>query len=120
MNGGIEVENDKLVQMWAVRQRSYVSGKPAQCGHHIHTRHHKLLRWDLKNILPLTLQEHIKLHEGKLSYQINPCRQEYLDRMVVEDYKTYLLRNNLTDKEFVILCNKKLKEALSAEDTENV
>lgn len=121
MNGGIEAENDKLVQMWSVRQRSYVSGKPAQCGHHYYSRKNKLLRWDLKNIIPLTLEEHVKLHEGKLIYSIkNPCNELYLDRMVHMDYKTYLLQNGLTDKEFVAKCNKKLKEALSAEDTENI
>lgn len=121
INGGIEAQNDRLVQMWAARQRSYVSGKPAQCGHHYYSRHNRLLRWDLKNIVPLTIEEHTKLHSGKLEYKVkNPCNELYLERMYHKDYKTYLLENNLTDAEFVAKCNKKLKEALSAEDTENI
>lgn len=121
INGGLEAQNDRLVQIWASRQRSYVSGKPAQCGHHYYSRHNRLLRWDLKNIVPLTLEEHTQLHSGKLEYKVkNPCNELYLERMYHKDYKNYLLENNLTDAEFVSKCNKKLKEALSAEDTENI
>lgn len=121
MSGGIEDENDKLVQIWATRQRSYVSGRPAQCGHHYYSRHNQLLRWDLKNIIPLTLEEHTKLHNGKLEYKmLNPCNELYLERLYHKNYKDYLFENNLTDEEFIKKCNKKLKEALSAEDTENV
>lgn len=110
--GGVDAQNDRLVQVWAQRQRSYVSGKPAQCGHHYYSRRCKLLRWDLNNIIPLTLEEHIKIHEGKIKYEINPCRREHLERLFQKDYKDYLLENNLTEKEFVVQCNKKLKEAL--------
>lgn len=121
ITGGPEAQNDKLVQMWASRQRSYISGKPAQCGHHYYSRHNKLLRWDIKNIIPLTLEEHIKIHSGKLEYKIkNPCNRMYLSRLANKDYKDYLFENNLTDNEFVLKCNEKLKEALSAEDTENI
>ena len=121
ITGGLEAQNDKLVQMWASRQRSYISGKPAQCGHHYYSRHNRLLRWDIKNIIPLTLEEHTKIHSGKLEYKIkNPCNRMYLSRLANKDYKDYLFENNLTDSEFVLKCNEKLKEALSAEDTENI
>ena len=121
MIGGIEDENDRLVQIWATRQRSYVSGRPAQCGHHYYTRRCELLRWDLKNIIPLTYVEHTKLHSGSLKYTVkNPCNLLYLRRMLAKNFKDYLFENNLTREEFAIKCNKKLKEALSAEDSENI
>lgn len=114
ITGGLERENDRLVQIWATRQRSYLTGKPAQCGHHYYSRHNRLLRWDLLNIIPLTLEEHTKLHLGALEINIgNPFRAQYLRNMINTDYKTYLLENGLTDAEFVKMCNKKLKEKIS-------
>lgn len=113
ITGGLERENDRLIQVWATKQRSYVSMKPSQCGHHYYSRYHKLLRWDLKNIIPLTLEEHTQLHSGKLTITLPEDRQEYLDTMVNRNYKNYLLENNLTDEEFVMICNKKLKEKIS-------
>lgn len=112
--GGIEAQNDRLVQIWASKQRSYISGKPAECGHHFHSRHNKLLRWDLKNIIPLTLEEHQQIHTGKLRYKmINPCNVLYLDRLYRKDYKDYLLERGMTEQDFILECNKKLKEAIS-------
>lgn len=111
--GGLEKENDKLVQIWASRQRSYYSHKPATCGHHFYSRRIKLLRWDLLNIIPLTFEEHTLLHSGCIQLDIcNPFRLQYLKNMSNMDYKQYLLENNLTDYEFVKLCNKKLKGKL--------
>lgn len=114
ITGGIEAENDKLVQIWACKQRSYISGKPAQCGHHYHTKHHRLLRWNLKNIIPLTLEEHTQIHNGTLEYKmINPCNVLYLKRLLRKDYKDYLLEKGMTNQDFVKECNRKLKEAVS-------
>ena len=114
ITGGLERENDKLVQIWASQQRSYVSRKPAECGHHYYSRHNRLLRWDILNIIPLTFEEHTKLHMGNIEVEIrNPFRKQYLQNMMNKDYKTYLLENNLTDSEFVKICNKKLKEKIS-------
>ena len=111
--GGLEKENDKLIQMWACKQRSYYSHKPAQCGHHFYSRRNKLLRWDLLNIIPLTIEEHTLLHSGCIQLDIcNPFRLQYLQNMSNKDYKQYLLENGLTDVEFIKLCNKKLKEKL--------
>ena len=114
ITGGLERENDRLVQIWATRQKSYVSRKPAECGHHFYSRGHKLLRWDLLNIIPLTLEEHSKLHSGNLEITIeNPFRRQYLQNQVNKDYKSFLLENNLTDYEYIKMCNKKLKEKIS-------
>lgn len=114
ITGGLESENDKLVQIWATKQRSYYSHKPAECGHHFYSRHNKLLRWDLLNIIPLTLEEHRMLHDGNIQIDIqNPFRCQYLRNMCNKDYKKFLLEKNLTDKEYVIECNKRLKEKIS-------
>lgn len=112
--GNLERENDRLVQVWASMQRSYISRKPAQCGHHFYSRHNRLLRWDLLNIIPLTIEEHTKLHNGAIEVDIeNPFRLQYLQNMINKDFKDYLLENNLTDTEFVKICNRKLKEKIS-------
>lgn len=63
-------ELDALVQKWACRQRSYISGYPAQCGHHYIGRSEMLLRWDLRNIIPLTFDEHRLVHDGMLRFEI--------------------------------------------------
>lgn len=114
ITGGLEAENDRLVQIWASKQRSYFSHKPAECGHHYYSRHNRLLRWDLLNIIPLTIEEHTKIHMGNINIEIkNPFRKTYLENMIDKDFKKYLLENNLTNEEFVKLCNKKLKEKIS-------
>lgn len=114
ITGGIERENDRLVQVWASRQKSYLSeSRENIVGHHYYTRQHRLLRWDLHNIIPLTYNEHKNFHSGLLKFEIkNPFRKQYLDNMVRKDYKQYLLENGLTDAEFVKKCNKELKEKI--------
>lgn len=117
MSGGIERENDRLIQVWASMQKSYISGSRKNVvGHHYYSRRHQLLRWDIRNIIPLTYEEHTAYHEGKLPIEIkNPFRQRFLDEMAHKDYKDYLLEHGLTDEEFARICNKKLKEKISEE-----
>lgn len=98
----IEKELDKMVQIWASKQRSYISGQPAQAGHHYHSRRIKLLRWDLRNIIPLTYEEHYKYHAGAIDLYIrNPFREQYLENMKNKDFKDYLLENGLTEREWL-------------------
>lgn len=108
----IEHELDKLVQEWASRQRSIYSGKRGCVGHHIYSRSNKLLRWDLRNIAPLTMEEHRLLHDGKIYLEINYDTQQYLQKMLLMQFKDYLLFNNLTEKEFYIRERLKLKKEL--------
>lgn len=98
----IEKELDKLVQMWACRQKSYISFKPAECGHHYIHRSCKLLRWDSFNIIPLTMEEHTRHHAGLLEIEIkNPFREQYLMNKKNTRLKDYLLQNNLTEDEWL-------------------
>lgn len=113
INGGLEAENDKLIQRWACSQRSYVSMKPAQCGHHYYSRRIRLLRWEIANIIPLTYQEHTALHAGNLKLEISKGREDFLSALAHKDYKNFLLECNLTDEDFVKIYNKKLKEQIN-------
>jgi|GEM_PF-3081800 len=108
----IEHELDKLVQEWASRQRSIYSGKRGCVGHHIYSRKNKLLRWDLRNIAPLTMEEHRLLHDGKIYLEIDYDTQQYLQKMLLMQFKDYLLFNNFTEKEFYQNERLKLKKEL--------
>lgn len=96
----IEHELDKMVQEWASRQRSIVSGKRGCVGHHIYSRRNRLLRWDLKNIAPLTPEEHRLLHDGKIKLNIDSYTQKYLDEMMRLSFKDFLLTNGMTEYDF--------------------
>lgn len=110
----IEHELDKLVQEWASRQRSIYSGKRGCVGHHIYSRKNKLLRWDLRNIAPLTPEEHRLLHDGKIYLEIDYDTQQYLEKMMRMQFRDYLLFNNLTEKEFYQKERQKIKRRLVA------
>ena len=110
----LEDENDRLVQEWACKQRSYLSRQRAECGHHYYGRRHMLLRWDTKNIIPLTYKQHENVHNGSIKIEINnPFRKQYLDNMVNTDFKDYLLESGMTKKDFVKYCNLELRRQLS-------
>lgn len=108
----IEHELDKLVQEWASRQRSIYSGKRGCVGHHIYSRKNKLLRWDLRNIAPLTPEEHRLLHDGKIYLEIDYDTQQYLEKMMMMQFRDYLLFNELTEKEFYQKERLKIKKEL--------
>lgn len=109
----IEDKLDRMVQEWACKQRSYLSNRPAEVGHHYYSRRHKLLRWDLLNIIPLTNEEHRLYHDGNILIEIeNPFRQLYLSQRVTMDFKDYLLQNGWTEKEFLKRCMEKIEHEL--------
>lgn len=111
MRTNIEHELDALVQKWAAKQPSMYSGKRGCVGHHIYSRKNKLLRWDLKNIAPLTPEEHRLLHDGKISLKIDDETQSYLDEIMRANYRTWLIMNGMTEREFF----KKEKDKLKSE-----
>lgn len=108
----VEHELDKMVQSWASQQRSVYSGKRGCVGHHIYSRKNKLLRWDLRNIAPLTPEEHRLLHDGKIYLEIDYDTQQYLEKMMMMQFRDYLLFNGLTEKEFYQKERMKLKKEL--------
>lgn len=109
----LEDENDRLVQEWASMQRSYISGKKGCVGHHYYSRRHLLLRWDILNIIPLTPDEHREFHDGKFKVEIqNPFRKQYLENMINEDFKDFLLESGMTKKDFIKERNLELRRIL--------
>lgn len=97
---GIENELDKLVQKWAYSQRSAINGEMPCVGHHYYSRRHTLLRWDLKNIIPVTERQHRLIHDGKIIYK-SP-HHDYLSYISKINFKDWLFQHNLTEKEFIV------------------
>ena len=96
----IEHELDILIQEWASQQPSMYSGKRGCVGHHIYSRSNKMLRWDIKNIAPLTPEEHRLLHDGKIYLEIDYHTQQYLDEMMRINFRDFLLENRMTENDF--------------------
>lgn len=77
------------------------SGESLQC-HHIVYRRHYLLRWDVRNGVPLTAESHYKVHHDigvrrALEEKVNLA---YLEDMGKWTKKDYLLHHRLSDAEF--------------------
>ena len=106
-------ELDTLIQKWACSQRSYISGHPAECGHHYIGRKEIITRWDLRNIVPLTFDEHRLWHNGVVDWDIgNPFRRQFLINQKNKGIKQYLLENKMSVDEFMQDCKQKILEAL--------
>ena len=67
---------DWLVQYWASKQKSEISGQYGCVGHHIIGRANHYLRFDKENIFVCTPQEHDLIHRGilKVETYISPKR----------------------------------------------
>lgn len=98
-----EYELDRLVQQWACRQRSMMSLRRSEVGHHIIRRNVYLLRWDINNIMPLTNEEHryAHSHKNEVWESLDSSLRVYLKRKELMDLKDYLLKNGKTYNEFL-------------------
>lgn len=67
---------DKLVQTWASRQKSEISGQYGCVAHHIIGRANHYLRFDKENLFICTNAEHNLIHNGilKVETYISPKR----------------------------------------------
>lgn len=104
---------DRLVQQWASKQHSIISGKPAECGHHYFSRRHEIIRYNLDNIIPLTIEKHNKVHSGEIKINIPEILEEILFKLKEQGLKNYLLQNNLTLDDFYRKEEKKLRAAIN-------
>lgn len=106
----MEDKLDSLVQQMSKKKRSQVSFKPAECGHHIIRRANELTRWDLDNIVWLTIEEHTKVHsEPNYESKILLNRQkEYKERYTNASLSEYLRDNKTTREEFLVIKFKEL------------
>ena len=72
-----------------------------------------LLRWDLRNIIPLTFDEHRLVHDGMLRFEIqNPFRKQFLFNQKNKGLKTYLLEEGLTVETFLKQSKQKIVQEL--------
>ena len=67
---------DRMVQNWAIRQKSEISGQYGCVAHHIVGRANHYLRFDKENLFVCTPQEHDLIHRGilKVETYISPKR----------------------------------------------
>jgi len=103
----LDKELDKLFQQYACLQKSAISRKPAECGHHIIPKRYKLTRWITGNCYPCTLQERILIREGKIKVEVS----DTLQRLKQANFKNYLLQQGITEEEFMM----KQKQILTRE-----
>lgn len=86
--------------------------------HHIVGRTNRLLRHDVKNLIPLCANCHADIHDRGLYNRgmdfIDSSRQEYLQRMKNIVFKDYLIQNNLTEEEFNQIRKDELLKAINS------
>lgn len=99
----MEQELDSLVQQISRKKLSQMSLKPAECGHHIIRRANILTRWDLNNIMWLTIEEHNQVHASpKREDEIMlPRQREYVSKMEHASLKDFLRKKVWTIDEFM-------------------
>lgn len=100
-----------------LRNRCHFCGRKATSMHHIKPRHSLLIRYDLKNLLPVCDDCHRLIHDKSLKVEnfISPQRWLYLNQMEQIQFQDYLLAHNLTREEFFKLKEKELKEAINGD-----
>lgn len=86
---------DSAIQEISSKKRCFYCGTFENIvGHHMIRRSDKLHRWDLRNILPVCVSCHRKIHDGILKEPDINIRRE--------SYKDFLAKNGLTEEEFLI------------------
>ena len=104
---------DRLYPKLSRNRRCAVCGKPAEHVHHIIGRANILLRWDVKNLIPLCQECHQRIHAHKEELILAPARRLYLNRMKNVVFQNYLLEFGLTREDFYKQKAKELKEAIN-------
>lgn len=99
----VEHKLDCLVQEWASKKRSEVSGKLGCIAHHIYGRANKFLRYDKDNLFVCTPEEHFSIHAGKIDVDIF-LSEERKERLRLKNIESLRWKPN-TD-----FYEKKLKE----------
>lgn len=107
---------DALYPKLSQNARCALCGKKAEHQHHIIPRANDLLRYDVKNLLPLCHDCHSLVHDKNLnlSFFIPTARWLYLEQMSRIQFQDYLLGHGLTRDEFFKQKEKELKEIINA------
>ena len=105
----------EAVIAWHGERCVFCGRSPVQI-HHIIKRKHWLLRYDLKNGLPLCIPCHNQAEtlyfRKKIIDFIGPDWISYLDRMELQFKKQYLQDNNMSENEFLKMRANELKEII--------
>ena len=111
----IEKQLDKLVQEFSHGKKCKICGKPAEATHHLIGRSNKMTRYDLINLMPVCLECHRQIHDGKINQwdYVEDMRQDYLMEIRNASYKDFLLKvAHQTDDEYLKECKQRLKGIL--------
>jgi len=115
----IEKELDKLVQTVCHKQYCRICAKKdgvlrtAEATHHIIGRANKMLRYDIINLMPVCLEHHRQIHDGKINQwdYIDTDIAEYLREVKNASYKDFLIKiANQTNDEYLKECRDVLKK----------
>ena len=100
----------QLKRCW---KRCHFCGKPTEHIHHIKGRSNLLLRYDLKNLIPLCANCHHLIHLNHLELMIPPARWLYLEQMSNIQLQDWLLSHNQTREEFFKTKETEIKEFIN-------
>lgn len=103
---------DRLYPLLRLNKRCHFCGKPAEHIHHIRGRANILLRYDLKNLLPVCGNCHQLIHLKNLDLYISVFRMDYLNKMSRVQFQDYLLSHDMTREDFFKQKEKELMEAI--------
>lgn len=103
----IELELDRLISNYAIERGSQKSGLRAE-PHHIIGRENKLFRWDLRNIAPLTREEHIEVHNGNENNILKVEQMIFKSENKNKGLKDYLYSRGISYQEFLLITWKRL------------
>lgn len=109
----IEKELDRLVQEFSQNKRCQVCHKPAVATHHIIGRANPMTRYDPINLMPVCLDCHRDIHDGKINQwdYVDALKQEYLMEMRNASYKDFLIFvARQTEDEYFRDCKERLKK----------
>lgn len=114
----IEKELDRLVQEVCHNQYCRICAKKdgilktSEAMHHLIGRANKMTRYDLINLMPVCLEHHRAIHDGKINQwdYVDELSRKYLMEMRNASYKDFLLKvANKTDDEYLNECRLRLK-----------
>ena len=114
----MEKKLDALIQQYACTLRSAISGARAECGHHYIGRRFEILRWDWRNIIPLTFEEHGIVHSQGI--ELEPPDKEFCDSIHWVSFKDYLMLNNWSKKEFMEFKKQELRDKINENNQRNL
>ena len=89
----IEKELDRLIQQSCQKQSCIICGKKAEAMHHIIGRANMVTRYNPDNLMPVCLDCHRKIHDGKINQwdYIDGYKGSILRELSHKSYKDFLI-----------------------------